>query len=66
MCKCCDIINFWSNNLQKNDKMFARIVIYGWEDGEKKIKGNESFSYTSKTYDLKFCPQCGRKLEQCK
>lgn len=62
MCKCCDTIDFWKNNLQKSDKMFAKIAIYSWKEGEKKIKGNERFNYITKAYDLKFCPQCGRKL----
>ena len=62
MCKCCEIIEFWESHLKKNDKMFSKIAIYGWQEGKKRIRGNESFNYTTKAYDLKYCPQCGRKL----
>lgn len=62
MCRCCEIIDFWKSQLKKNDKMFSKIAIYGWQEGQKRIKGNESFNYTTKAYDLNYCPQCGRKL----
>ena len=39
-----------------------KIAVYGWREGEKKVKGRQSFDYTTKAYELNYCPQCGRKL----
>ena len=63
-CKCCEEIEFWKN--QKSDiveyKLFAKLSQYGWKIGERKIKGNQISTITTRAFDLKFCPMCGRKL----
>ena len=69
MCKCCDEIEFWKETKKEEakrgiveSKLFAKISIYSWRKGEKKIKGNQSGTITSKAYNLNYCPMCGRKL----
>ena len=62
MCKCCEKIEFWKLNKKETDKIFARIAIYGWHEGERRIKGNECFNYTTRAYDLNYCPKCGKKV----
>lgn len=63
MCKCCEVIEFWKEQEKNNNsKLFAKIAVYSWREKEKRIKGKQYFDYTTKAYDLKFCPQCGRKL----
>lgn len=42
--------------------MFAKLSIYTWRKGEKKIKGNQSGTITTKAHDLKYCPSCGKKI----
>lgn len=39
MCKCCDDIQAWQENLNENKtntKIFSTLVIYRWKEGEKK------------------------------
>lgn len=64
MCKCCELIEFWKS--QKSEyadyKLFAKISQYGWKKGERKTKGQQRSTITSKAYDLNYCPICGRKL----
>lgn len=69
MCKCCDEIEFWQKSKKKEaqegiceSKIFAKLSIYSWRKGERKIKGNQFSTITTKAHDLKFCPECGRKL----
>lgn len=63
-CKCCEEIEFWRN--QKSDvveyKLFAKLSQYGWEIGERKIKGKQISTITSRAFDINYCPMCGRKL----
>ena len=65
-CKTCDEINFWKNYHKIppgfTDKLFAKISIYTWKKGDKKIKGKQKSTITSQAYDLKYCPTCGIKL----
>lgn len=69
MCKCCEEISFWriankeeENTTNVSHKIFAKIAIYGWRKGERKIKGNQLSTVTTKAYDLNYCPTCGRKI----
>ena len=64
MCKCCETIKWWRRNKDKNDKLFSKIAVYGWREGERRIKGRQNFDYTTKAYELNYCPMCGRKLEE--
>lgn len=70
MCKCCDEIAFWkkSNKEKQNSnltsKIFVKLSIYTWRKDERKIKGNQSSTITTKAYDLNYCPMCGRKLKE--
>lgn len=66
MCKCCKEIEFWKEH--KNDtkkfkeKLFAKISIYTWLKEQRAIKGKQVSTITTKAYDLKYCPKCGRRL----
>ena len=69
MCKCCDEIEFWKKSNQEEkergiceSKLFAKISIYTWRIGERKLKQNVNGTVTSKAYDLKYCPMCGKKI----
>ena len=42
----------------KNSKIFAKIAVYSWKEGKRRIKGEEYFNYTTRAYDLKYCPSC--------
>ena len=62
MCKCCETIEFWKESEKdKNSRLFAKIAVYTWRKGEKRIKGNQYFDYTTRAYDLKHCPSCRTK-----
>ena len=41
---------------------YLQSYLYSWRKGERKIKGNQFSTITTKAHDLKFCPECGRKL----
>lgn len=59
MCRCCEIIEFWKESEKdKNFKLFAKIAIYTWRKGEKRIKGNQYSDITTRAYDLNYCPNC--------
>ena len=69
MCECCEEIEFWEllnkqtdKDMNTSHKIFSRIVVYGWREGEKRIKGKQCSTINSETYDLNYCPVCGRKL----
>lgn len=51
MCKCCEDIKFLKEIYDKRFKLEAGII--------SKSKGGTT---THKTYTLKYCPMCGRKL----
>lgn len=63
-CKCCAARRFWKRH--KSDvveyKLFCELSQYGWRKGERKIKGKQISTITTKLYDLKYCPVCGRKV----
>ena len=64
-CKTCEIIEYWKTRRSRDefeDKLFAKISIYTWKKGERKIKGNQKSVITTKAFDLKYCPTCGRKV----
>lgn len=64
-CKTCENIEYWKTHPSKGefeDKLFVKISIYTWQKGEKKIKGNQKSSVTTRAFDLKYCPTCGRKV----
>lgn len=68
-CKCCHSIQFWENadkELEKkqevSSKLFAKICSYTWRKGQRRIRGNQISTVTSRAYNLNFCPSCGRKL----
>ena len=65
MCKCCDDIQAWQENLNENKtnaKIFSTLVIYRWKEGEKKIEGKQKVKTTLYPYALKYCTVCGKKL----
>lgn len=69
MCKCCKEIEFWQKSKKKEaeegiveSKIFAKLSIYSWKKGERKIKGNQISTITTKAHDLHYCPKCGKRL----
>lgn len=65
-CKTCELIEYM--RLSKSEvcdtKLFAKISEYRWFKGQKKIKGKQKGDYTSKIYDLNYCPTCGTKISK--
>ena len=64
-CKTCETIDFWNTNRSHQgfeDKLFAKISIYTWKTGERKIKGNQKSTITTKAFNLNYCPTCGKKV----
>lgn len=65
-CKTCELIEYM--RLSKSEvcdtKLFAKISEYRWFKGQKKIKGKQKGDYTSKVYDLNYCPTCGTKISK--
>ena len=53
MCKCCEEIEFWIEEVNKEKDLFSQIVIKN-KDGRGRI--------TTQTFALKYCPECGREL----
>jgi hypothetical protein len=47
-------------------KLFAKISEYRWYKGQRKIKGKQTGEYTSRAYDLNYCPTCGAKISDIK
>ncbi len=66
MCKCCKEIKFWKEHKPDEnkfkEKIFTKLSIYTWRKEQKAIKGKQISTVTSKTFDLNYCPMCGRKL----
>ena len=63
MCKCCEEIEFLKEQEKnKNSKFYSKIAVYGWREGKRRIIKNAYFSYTSRTFKLNYCPECGRKV----
>ncbi len=62
MCKCCDEIEFIKNYLTIPEKIKhkfqAQIVKKSYKKNQRKPSGIIHFS----SYDLNYCPMCGRKL----
>ena len=51
MCKCCEEIEIWEEHIKREkidntveSKIFAKLSIYTWRKGEKKIKGNKEIT----------------------
>ena len=65
-CKTCEEIEFWLNN--KSDildyKLFVKFSQYGWYKSDRKVKGKQKSTLTSKAFDLNYCPTCGKKIEK--
>ncbi len=53
MCKCCEEIEFWKQNVNKSKEMKCKLVIRNRDN---------TGTINTKAFDLKFCPECGRKL----
>ena len=54
-CKTCETIDFWNTNRSHQgfeDKLFAKISIYTWKTGERKIKGNQKSTITTKAFNF--------------
>lgn len=65
MCRCCETIEFWKDaKKDKNFKLFAKIAVYCWKGGKRRIKGEEYFNYTTRAYDLKYCPSCRKEVRR--
>lgn len=63
MCKCCEEIEFLKEQEKnRNSKFYSKITVYGWRDRKRRIIKNAYFSYTSRAFELNYCPMCGRKL----
>lgn len=67
-CKCCKEIEFWKKADKRTDielgtkhKEFARITCYGWLKGERCVKGKQTSTVDTKTFDLNFCPSCRKE-----
>lgn len=65
MCKCCEEIKNWKEINQNNEnvinEIFAKLSIYSWRKGERKIRGNQFSQVTTRAYRLNYCPLCGKK-----
>lgn len=63
-CKTCEFIEYTRTLKSEvcDTKLFAKISEYRWFKGQRKIKGKQKGEYTSKAYDLNYCPTCGRKI----
>lgn len=67
-CKTCEFIGYMKTlkNEIGETKLFARISEYIWLKGQRKIKGKQISDYTSRAYDLNYCPTCGTKISDIK
>lgn len=65
-CKTCEEIDFWKNQISDyvDYKLFAKISQYGWRKGKRKIKGNQDSAITTRAFDLKYCPTCGKRVNK--
>lgn len=67
MCKCCEEIKIWKeinqNNENSTSKIFAKLAVFSWRKGEKEIIGNQFSKVTTRAYELKYCPLCGKKQQ---
>lgn len=67
-CKTCELIEYMK--LSKSEvcdtKLFAKISEYRWFKGQKQIRSKRKGEYTSKAYDLNYCPSCGAKISDIK
>lgn len=53
MCKCCEEIEFWKENINKSKEIKCKLII--------RNKNNKG-TITTESFSLKYCPTCGRKL----
>ena len=68
MCKCCEEIEFWKKHQldtsRFKEKFFAKISVYTWKKEQRAAKGKEISIITSKAYNLKYCPECGKRIKR--
>lgn len=67
-CKTCEHIRYMKSLKSEicEAKLFAKISEYRWYKGQRKIKGKQISEYTSKAYNLNYCPTCGTKISDIK
>ena len=65
-CKTCVFIEYMINQKLEivDTQLFAKISEYRWYKGQRKRKGKQVGDYTSKAYNLNYCPTCGRKISK--
>ena len=65
-CKTCEEIEFWNYQplILFKQKIFAEFAIYKWRKKQKAIKGKEQSIITTKSFDLNYCPTCGKKINK--
>lgn len=63
-CKTCEFIEYMKSLESEvcNTKLFAKISEYRWFKGQRQIRSKRKGEYTSKAYDLNYCPSCGTKI----
>ena len=68
MCKCCEEIEIWKKHQldtsRFKEKFFAKISVYTWKKEQRAAKGKEISIITSKAYNLKYCPECGKRIKR--
>jgi len=69
MCKFCEKYKFWKEETKRTDKnystshkIFIKMCIYGWGKGKRRIKRDVNSVIYTESFNLKYCPSCGRKL----
>lgn len=63
MCRCCEEIEFLKEQEKnKNSKIYSKIAVYGWREGKRRLIKNAYFSYTSRAFKLKYCPECRKEV----
>lgn len=67
-CKTCEFIEYMKSLESEvcDTKLFAKISEYRWFKGQKQIRSKRKGEYTSKAYDLNYCPSCGAKISDIK
>lgn len=55
MCKCCEEIEFWKQNINKSEEIKCKLVI--------RNKHNTG-TITTRAFNLNYCSMCGRKISK--
>lgn len=62
MCKCCEEVRFIKEDLivasDIRRKIETQLIIKDYRKGQRKPAGTITFN----SYDLSYCPMCGKKL----